>query len=94
MEKRYQQNMNNQLIHTIEETTGKSLTAVQRQMLDRGADELDLVYSGLEETMINSYDQIRSTLMENKKIGNMRTAAFVTALRKIATSYETLGIFP
>lgn len=94
MEKRYQQNMNHQLMQTIEETTGRTLTDIQRKMLDRGADELDLVYSGLEETMINSYDQIRATLMENKKIGNLRTAAFVTALRKVATSYQTLGIFP
>lgn len=94
MEKRYQQNMNLDLISTIESATGKPLTETQRSILDRGADELDLVYSGLDETMITAYDQIRSTLLEDERIGNLRTAAFVTAIRKIATSYQLLGIFP
>ncbi len=94
MEKRYEKSMNNNLIEAIESTTGKALTEVQRSLIDRGADEQDLVYSGLEETMITAYDQIRDTFKQHQGIKTMRTAAFVTAIQKIVVSYETLGIFP
>jgi glutamate dehydrogenase (NAD(P)+) len=94
MEKRYDKAMNNNLIDAIESSTGKKLNTTQRAMLDRGADELDLVYSGLEETMIGAYDDLRNTLLSNKKIKTLRTAAFVTAINKISVSYSALGIFP
>jgi len=94
MEKRYQQNLNNNLLDVIESSTGKKVTNNQRKMLDHGADEIDLVYSGLEETMIDSLEQIIKTMKENKKITDLRTAAFVTAINKIVVSYEKLGVFP
>ena len=94
MEKRYQQNMNNNLIEAIESNTGKKLTKVQRQMIDHGAEEKDLVYSGLEDTMIDSLEQIIETMNQNGKIKDMRTGAFVTAINKIVVSYEKLGVFP
>lgn len=94
MEKRYQQNLNNNLLDVIESSTGKKVTSTQRKMLDHGADEIDLVYSGLEETMIDSLEQIIKTMKENKKITDLRTAAFVTAINKIVVSYEKLGVFP
>jgi len=94
MEKRYQQNLNNNLIDAIEGSTGKKVNAVHRKMLDHGADEIDLVYSGLEETMIDSLEQIIKTMRDNKKITDLRTAAFVTAINKIVVSYEKLGVFP
>lgn len=94
LEKRYQQNMNNNLINAIEDSTGRKLSKAQRQMIDHGADEQDLVYSGLEDTMIESLEQIIDTYNGNKKIQDLRTAAFVTAVNKIVVSYEKLGIFP
>ncbi len=94
LEKRYQQAMNNNLIEAIESNTGKKLSKAQRQMIDHGADEKDLVYSGLEDTMIDSLEQIVETQNQNKKIEDLRTAAFVTAINKIVASYEKLGVFP
>lgn len=94
MEKRYQQNLNNNLVDAIESSTGKKVNAAQRKMLDHGADEIDLVYSGLEETMIDSLEQIIKTMKDNPKITDLRTAAFVTAINKIVVSYEKLGVFP
>lgn len=94
MEKRYEKNMNNNLINAIESNTGKQLSKAQRAMIDHGAEEKDLVYSGLEDTMIDSLEQIMETMNQDKKITNLRTAAFVTAIRKIVVSYEKLGIFP
>jgi glutamate dehydrogenase (NAD(P)+) len=44
--------------------------------------------------MIDSLEQIIKTMNDNKKITDLRTAAFVTAINKIVVSYEKLGVFP
>jgi glutamate dehydrogenase (NAD(P)+) len=95
LEKRYEQSMNNKILDLIDHanTTGK-LSDKQREILNTGASEVDLVYSGLEETMITAYDEIRKNFREIDGINDMRTAAFVTAIKKIVTSYDSLGIFP
>lgn len=62
--------------------------------MTRGADEIDLVRSGLEETMVTSFQQIWETYQKNSKIDGLRSAAFVAALEKISNDYANLGIFP
>jgi glutamate dehydrogenase (NAD(P)+) len=91
--KRYEEAMNNNLLDAIESAGGK-ITEAQRKLIAKGASEQDLVYSGLEETMINAYDEIKKVYDENDAIDNLRTAAFVVAINKIALSYANLGIFP
>jgi glutamate dehydrogenase (NAD(P)+) len=44
--------------------------------------------------MIQAYHEIREIKNKDKKIPDLRTAAFVCAIDKIATSYMALGIFP
>ena len=92
--KRFDETLNNNIISAVEEMTGKNLNEKQRQLIGRGADEVDFVYSGLEETMIESYRQIRAVKKEIPTIPDYRTAAFVVAIRKIARAYESLGVFP
>lgn len=94
MEKRFNQNTYNKLLNSVEELTGKSVSARDRAMLIKGADEVDLVRSGLEETMINSYQQFIQIYKRRKNITDLRTAAFVCALNKVANDYTTLGVFP
>lgn len=94
MEKRFNQNTYNKLLNSVEELTGKSVSPRDRAMLIKGADEVDLVRSGLEETMINSYQQFIQVYKRRKNITDLRTAAFVTALNKVANDYTTLGVFP
>lgn len=94
MEKRFNQNIMAEMVNVIEEKTGKPVTDVQRQTLVRGADEIDLVRSGLEETMINAYNQIREIMIRKQDIKDLRTAAFVNAINKISSDYLNLGIFP
>lgn len=94
MDKRYEENQNRTLVDTIEKATGVKLTADQRKAIVKGPDELELVNSGLEESMVRSYHEIREIRMQNKKIDSLRTAAFVGAIDKIAVSYMNLGIFP
>lgn len=92
MTKRFEQSLSRNMLHAIEELAGKRLAPEVAEKIARGADELDLVNSGLEETMINAYGEIRSTSMAHNV--DLRTAAFMTAINKIAVAYEAMGIFP
>ena len=94
MEKRFEEMSANRLLSAIEKITGKKISEDERRYLAKGADEEDLVNSGLEETMISAYHQIRQVKMEHKKVPDFRTAAFMNAINKIAVSYMELGIFP
>ena len=94
MGKRFEQRASEDLLKVVEDATGKHLSHEQRKVVARGADEIDLVNSGLKETMAIAYDQIREVLKKNPRIATLRTAAFVSAINKIATSYAELGIFP
>ncbi|MBP7238966.1 MAG: Glu/Leu/Phe/Val dehydrogenase [Saprospiraceae bacterium] len=94
MDKRFQENSLTNLVSTVERLTGHSVGAKERGVLTHGADEIDLVRSGLEDTMVNAYDEIRDTLKRKKTIEDLRSAAFVVALNKISGDYVRLGIFP
>ncbi len=94
MEKRFNSNAYENLVSTVERLTGKVIGPKERSILTKGADEIDLVNSGLEETMIEAYRQIRDVFVSNPNIKDMRTAAFVSALNKISGDYLALGIFP
>ncbi len=94
MAKRYDEITNRTMINAIESATGTKLSAEHKSSLSKGAGEIDLVNSGLEEIMINAYHQIRDIKMQNHEIEDLRTAAFVSAINKIAISYMALGIFP
>jgi glutamate dehydrogenase (NAD(P)+) len=94
MEKRFTENMNAHILGQMEALSGKKVGTDEREFIMHGADEVDLVYSGLEETMITATREIMDTWKNNPQIPNMRTAAFVVAINKVGTSYAELGIFP
>lgn len=92
--KRFEENSNIRLMNMVENLTGQSLNAIEKEIIARGAGEEDLVNSGLEDTMIMAYHEIMDILKTNPKVNDFRTAAFVSAIDKIAESYAMLGIFP
>ncbi len=94
MEKRFTENMNNHILGQIEELTSKQVSAKERDFIMHGAEEVDLVRSGLEETMITATREIMEIWKSNPTIPDMRTAAYVCAINKVGTSYAELGIFP
>lgn len=94
MEKRFQENSLTNLLSTVERLTGQNVSNREKNVLTHGADEIDLVRSGLEDTMVNAYDEIRDTMKRKKTIEDLRSAAFVVALNKISGDYVRLGIFP
>ena len=94
MEKRFAENLNGQLLAQMESLSGKKVSSQAREDIMQGPDEIDLVRSGLEETMISATREIVECWHKNKGIPDMRTAAYVVAIDKVATSYAELGIFP
>ncbi len=94
MENRYSENLNARLINTLEGLTGKSIPADHRALIVKGATEAELVNSGLEDTMIHSYHEIRETLLLKPEVKTLRTAAYVNSIDKIAVSYMNLGVWP
>lgn len=94
MEKRFNENMNMHIVNQMETLSGRKMGEKDREYIVHGADEVDLVYSGLEETMITATHEIMNAWKENPSIPDMRTAAYVVAINKVGTSYAELGIFP
>jgi glutamate dehydrogenase (NAD(P)+) len=94
LEKRFMENQNLNILTQIENMTGSKVTEAQRELIVHGPDEIDLVRSGLEDTMIKATNEILDCWKQNPDIKDMRTAAFVVAINKVGTSYQELGIFP
>lgn len=94
MEKRFNQQTYQGIVDLVEKTTGKVIDDREKRIIARGADEIDLVRSGLEETMISAYVQIREIMKNDPSIMDLRTAAFVNAIKKIGSDYLAMGIFP
>ena len=94
MERRLQSASGLRLLQAIERTTGRTFSDVDRAALAAGPDELSIVNSGLEETMVVAYQEIRESLRRVPALRDLRTAAFFNAINKIAASYIDMGIFP
>lgn len=94
LEKRFTENLNAHIVGQMEELSGKKVSIAEKEFIMHGPDEVDLVYSGLEETMITATHEIMNTWKSNPNIPDMRTAAYVVAINKVGTSYAELGIFP
>jgi glutamate dehydrogenase (NAD(P)+) len=94
MEKRFTENMNGLILEQMEGLTGKKVSGTERKLIMHGAEEVDLVHSGLEETMIGATREIMEIWKSNPEIPDMRTAAYVCAINKVGITYSELGIFP
>ncbi len=92
MSKRFEQTVQERLLTAIERATGTPFADDLRSTIIHGADEIDLVNSGLEETMVVAYNEIRK--LKKTYDTDMRSAAFVNSISKVAVSYKEMGIFP
>ncbi len=81
------------ILGVIENITGNKFSDAEMADLSHGADEYDLVDSGLEETMINAYQELTEIRNEHK-LDDLRTSSFISAINKIGIMYEQMGIFP
>jgi len=94
MSKRHEQANELAMLKAIETATGKRFSDAEREQIARGPDEADLVNSGLEETMISAFHDLLATKRGHAGVPDLRIAAFVNAIHKVARSYMELGIFP
>jgi glutamate dehydrogenase (NAD(P)+) len=92
MDKRFEQQAYTGMLGAIERLSGQKLPLDEAARIVRGGDEEDLVNSGLEETMAVAYREIREISLKKKL--DLRTAALVSAINKVAKTYTDLGIFP
>ena len=58
----------------------------------RGADELELVRSGLDDTMRIAYQACSRVWNERDDVNDLRTAAYLVAIDRVATSYRAKGL--
>ena len=92
LQRRAQENQVSILINGIESMTGKNFPSDLKSKSIQGASELDLVRSGLEDTMIDTYNVISNVWNSNEDIPDLRTAAMMVSIKRIAQSYSSLGI--
>jgi glutamate dehydrogenase (NAD(P)+) len=92
MDKRFEQHARTDVLEVVQRLTGKRLEPAEVEKIAHGPDEEDLVNSGLEDTMVNAYVEIRG--IAKRQGVDLRTAALISAIDKIARSYNELGIFP
>ncbi|RNC83968.1 MAG: Glu/Leu/Phe/Val dehydrogenase [Balneola sp.] len=93
MNKRFDEESLTRIARELESISGKKYSTEALESLTHGAEEADLVDSGLEETMITAYQQIMD-IRDEHNMTDLRTAAFVNAINKIGIMYEQMGIFP
>ncbi|HEU0221408.1 MAG TPA: glutamate dehydrogenase, partial [Paracoccaceae bacterium] len=58
----------------------------------RGAGELELVRSGLDDTMRGAYQSMREVWHGRKDVPDLRIAAYMIAVERVAESYRALGL--
>ena len=58
----------------------------------RGAGELELVRSGLDDTMRGAYQAMRESWHVRDDVDDLRTAAFLVSIGRVADSYRTKGL--
>lgn len=93
LERRFDESKGHSIVHALQEMTGRDVPDNIKENLARGADELDLVRSGLDDSMRLGLREIINTYNRNEKIEDYRTAAYVIALSKLSRSYLDIGVF-
>lgn len=93
LERRFDENRGRAIVAALEEATGRPLPEKIRQELMHGASELDLVLSGLDDAMRQAFQQIIETRDRYPEIEDYRVAAYVIALKRLASSYLDVGVY-
>jgi glutamate dehydrogenase (NAD(P)+) len=92
LQRQYDEMRGEYLVSTMGDLTGKKVDDQVRKKIVSGASELDLVRSGLDDTMRMSFQDIREVMKQYPEIKDYRTAAYVLALGKIVQNYEDTGL--
>ncbi|KNG92653.1 Glu/Leu/Phe/Val family dehydrogenase [Pseudaestuariivita atlantica] len=69
-----------------------SMTPNFKEKYLRGAGELELVRSGLDDTMRASYQSMREVWRARDDVDDLRTAGFIVAIGRVAQAYKSKGL--
>jgi glutamate dehydrogenase (NAD(P)+) len=97
MERRQEELRHQMLIEELERLSAKieldwSLTDDFKANYLKGAGELEMVRSGLDDTMRTAYQAIREIWHSRDDVPSLRVAAYILAVQRIATSYLSKGL--
>ena len=97
LERRHEEARARMLIEELERISADTGTNFElakgfKEAFLHGADELDLVRSGLDDTMREAFGKMKEVWMANPRVEDMRTAAYVVAIRRISNVYGSLGL--
>ncbi len=71
---------------------GWQLTPDFKQKFLQGSDELALVRSGLDDTMRTAYQAMREIWHGRKDVEDLRVAAYIVAISRVAATYRSKGL--
>jgi len=97
MERRQEELRHQMLIEELERLSTKteldwSMTDDFKAKYLKGAGELEMVRSGLDDTMRTAYQAIREIWHSRDDVPSLRVAAYILAVQRIATSYLSKGL--
>ena len=92
LERRNEERRGQMIVEALEKMLNTTVPPEIRDQLTTGSDELALVRSGLDDTMRNAYNNIRDIFNASEDVIDLRTAAFVCGIKRIAKRYESMGI--
>jgi glutamate dehydrogenase (NAD(P)+) len=92
MENRLESLRGTNMIKIIEHMTGGKVPKELADKATRGVDEADLVDSGLDDTMRNSFQEMAVCQQREDAYDDLRTAAYAVAIKKISQTYLEMGV--
>ncbi len=93
MTRRWEEGQNALLLEAIEKSGGKVPDNL-KEKLKMGASELELVRSGLDDSMREAFQNMREFYWSNDKVHTYRISAMALSIEKIANSYQEMGVYP
>ena len=94
LQRRFDEMRGHHYVTALESLTGQKAPDWMRNGVSHGASELDLVRSGLDDTMRAAFQDMLAVMSKYPGVNDYRAAAYVVAMNKIARSYYDLGITP
>ncbi len=91
MERRMDEARGEAFLETLQQMVGRAVPDVLQEHIRRGPAEVDLVRSGLDDTMRHAYQEMHTVRHANGRVPDLRTAAYVVAMDKVATTYREMG---
>ena len=97
MERRREESRNQLIVNELERLSKSSnvnwqLTPNFKEKYLKGASELELVRSGLDDTMRGAYNDMAEVWRRRADVPDLRTAAYLVSIRKVAVSYKNKGL--